>query len=622
LWNAEESTYLEDKMKRWKKITLSVACCLLVALAVLLVPTIWGKPWSIEHFYARVFLEHMLDHPQLLSYLRIVEPMGLDFHNDDLDDYSVAGTRRDLQRAADNLQMLHRYDREKLQDQLSYDVLEWFIADAVKGAECAFHSYPVNQSSGVQSGLIDFMISTHRIDSENDARNYLARLGKLGVAVDQIIESLQYREELGIVPPRFVMTHVLREMRELISPSTAENVLCSHLAEDLDKLDGLDESTRQELLDEAAHLVKEVVYPAFQRLIDHYAALEPTASTDDGFWKLPNGDACYAQRLRQFTTTSMTPEQVHQVGLQEVTRLRGEMRAILEQLGRDSEDLGTALQALNHDPQMLYPNTDEGRQQILTDYQAIIDEIGAELDSILVKRPAAKVEVKRVPEFMQATAPGAYYSLPAMDGSRPGIFYVNLRNVAEIPKHGMRTLAYHEAIPGHHLQHAVAQELEGAPFFRRVIPFTAYGEGWALYAEQVAAELGFQDDPYDRLGYLTAQMFRATRLVVDTGIHQQRWTRQQAIDYMLANTGMPEPDVVAEVERYIVNPGQACAYMIGFLEIMRLREDARAALGDSFDLREFNQKLLEQGALPLALLRREIEQWLRAEQDRLSGAES
>jgi uncharacterized protein (DUF885 family) len=289
------------------------------------------------------------------------------------------------------------------------------------------------------------------------------------------------------------------------------------------------------------------------------------------------------------------------------------MKAILEAEGYPTEDFGATMQALNKEERFVYPDTDEGREQMLADYQAIIDEIDAGMDSFFSMRPAAKVEVGTVPEFRQETSTTAYYMPPAFDGSRPGTFYVNLRSVEEHPKFGMRTLAYHEAIPGHHYQIALAQELKDVPFFRRIIPFTAYGEGWALYAEHVAAENGFQEDPYDRLGYLTAQLFRAARLVVDTGIHHRRWTREEAIDYMLATTGMPELDITNEVERYIVNPGQACAYMIGKMEILRLREEAREALGDAFDIREFHRVVLENGALPLTLLRRVVEEWYRGE---------
>jgi uncharacterized protein (DUF885 family) len=288
------------------------------------------------------------------------------------------------------------------------------------------------------------------------------------------------------------------------------------------------------------------------------------------------------------------------------------MRAILAAEGYPTEDLGATLQALNREERFLYPDSDEGRMQILADYQTIIDEVDAGLGELFNVRPTVGVRVQRVPEFRQATAPGAYYDSPPFDGSKPGTFYANLRSVEEIPRFGMRTLAYHEAIPGHHFQIAIAQGLEGVPFFRRVIPFTAYVEGWALYAEKLAAESGFQEDPYDRLGYLTGQIFRAVRLVVDTGIHAERWTREEAIDYMLAATGMPGTDVVAEVERYIVNPGQACAYKVGQLEILALRERAREQLGADFDLAAFHDVVLTHGAVPLSILGRLVDEWIES----------
>ena len=596
-------------MKRWKKIVLGSLGVLILAATVFVVPTVWGKPWSIDHYYYRVFLSFMFQHPQMLSSMRILEPVGFDSHNGELDDFSPEGTRRDEELFSDNLATLRRYDREKLDDKLSYDVLEYFLADAVDGQEFSHYGYPVNQMSGFQSNMPDFMITTHHLEDENDAKNYIQRLSKFGVAFDQMLETLELQESKGIVPPRFVMTRVLKEMRGFIEPTAIENDLYVQFLAKLEEFEGLETARRDELAAEVAQQIEQTVYPAYERLIDHYAALEPTASTDDGAWKLPNGDRYYAYMLRTNTTTDLSAEEIHTIGIAEVQRLHDGMREILVAEGYDATDIAVTMKKLNAEPRFLYPDTDEGREQILTDYQSIIDEISANMDAFFSVRPESPVEVRRVPEFKEATAPGAYYSSPAFDGSRPGVFYANLRSVKEIPKFGMRTLAYHEAVPGHHFQLALAQEMEGVPFFRRVLPFTAYSEGWGLYAEEVAAENGFQDDPYDRLGYLTGQLFRACRLVVDTGIHHKRWPRQQAIDYMLDCTGMPETDVIAEVERYIVIPGQACAYMIGKMEILRLREEAREALGDDFDIRKFHEVMLESGALPLTLLRAKVERW-------------
>ena len=600
-------------MKRWKKITLGVVTVLVAALAVFLVPTIWGKPWVIEHFYARVFLEHALAHPQLLSSLRILEPMGFDFHNDDLDDYSIEGMYRDIERAERVLAMLRRYDRDELDDKLSYDVLEWYLADAVEGTRWPFHGYWINQHSGFQSGIVDFMINTHRIEDETGAEHFILRLSGFGAAFDQVLEQIRESEKIGVVPPRFVMAHVLREMRKMIAPPPDEHVLCTHFESEVAKIENLSEQRRTELLDEVREVIEGTVYPAYERVIGHYAALEPNASTDDGVWKFPDGEAYYTHVLRSLTTSDLTPEQIHAIGLLELERIQTEMREILAAEGLPTDDLAAVMESLNTDPRFLYPDTDEGRQQILDDFQTIVDDIEANMDSFFSVRPEADVVVERIPEFREETATTAYYDDPPMDGSRPGIFYVNLHDVGEHPKFGMRTLAYHEAIPGHHYQIALALEMEDVPFFRRIVPFTAFIEGWALYAEQVAAENGFQDDPYDRLGYLTAQAWRAARLVVDTGIHHKRWTREQAIEFMRVNTGVPESEVVTEIERYIVRPGQACAYMVGHLEILRLRDDAREALGDDFDIREFHRVVLENGALPLVLLRDVVEEWYMAE---------
>ncbi len=601
-------------MKRWKKITLWITGIVFAGAATFCVPTIWGKPWSVNHFYARVFLGFMLERPMLLSQMRLLEPMGLDFHNDDLDDFSIEATRRQNAKIRDDLETLRSYDRESLDDSLSYDVLEWFLADQADQTKFAFHNYPVNQLSGFQSSLPDFMINTHRIDDLDGAEDYLERIAGFEQAFADTNDGLLFREQLGVIPPKFVMTHVLEEMRAFIAPPVREHVLYTHFAAKLGALEGVDEATRTELQDKLADLLDQTVYPAYQRLIDHYAALEPTASTDDGVWKLPDGAALYAAKLRSFTTTDMGADEIHELGLSEVARIQGEMKSILQNQGYDTTDFAATMQKLNREPRFLYPDSDAGRSQILADYQTILDEIDAGMDPFFSLRPKAGVKVERVPEFKQETAPGAYYNPAPMDGSKPGIFYANLRSVEEIPRFGMRTLAYHEGIPGHHFQIAIAQELEGVPFFRKVIPFTAYVEGWALYAEQVAAEQGFQDDPFDRLGYLTAELFRANRLVVDTGIHHKRWTRQQAIDYMLANTGMPETDVVAEIERYIVMPGQACAYKIGQLKILELRTRAQEKLKDAFDIKAFHTTILQHGALPLTLLERVVDNWIASQQ--------
>jgi uncharacterized protein (DUF885 family) len=388
------------------------------------------------------------------------------------------------------------------------------------------------------------------------------------------------------------------------------NVLQTSFVKRIGEIEGLPPEARAKLTQAARHQIEISVLPAWQRLADYLPELQAQATETVGAWKHPEGSLYYGWALRSHTTTKLSADEIHALGLREVERIQREIRAILSGEGIDVLDLGATLRALNKEDRFLYPDTDEGRAQVLADYQAILDDAAPRLPALFGRLPQAPVRVERVPAFKEAGAPCAYYMPPPLDGSKPGIFYANLRSVREIPKFGMRTLAYHEAIPGHHLQIAIAQELPGLPIFRRVVPFTAYVEGWALYAERLALENGFHLTPYDRLGALQAEVFRAVRLVVDTGIHAQRWTREQAIAYMVQNTGMPETEVVAEVERYIVSPGQACAYKVGQLAILSLRGRAQQALGPRFDPRAFHDVVLGQGALPLELLECKVDEWI------------
>ena len=587
---------------------------ILIAGALFIVPTVWYTPWVIEHFYGRVFLEFALRSPMLLSQLRILEPYGLDFHSDDLDDFSVEFELESADRIRRNLDILRSYDRDAQSpgQQLSTDVLDWFLEILVEGRPYLFHDYPLNQLDGVQSALPDFMINTHAVEDADDAQNYVKRLSKFGVALDQVIESVRFRAGRGVVPPRFVVAAVQAEVSDFVSELFRHNVLYTSFREKLLAVPAIKKPERRRLLDEALSEIEHTVYPAYRRVLEVLAELEAVATDDDGVWKLPDGDSYYAWALERHTTTTLTPEDVHAIGLGEVNRIQGEMRAILSAEGYPTNDLAATLGALSREPRFLFADTDEGRGEILADYQAIIDDVSRRLPEYFGAIPAASVRVERVPQFKEEGAPGAYYQPPAFDGSRPGIFYANLRNVQETQRYAMRTLAFHEAIPGHHLQIATAMELEGIPFFRRVIPFTAFSEGWALYAERFAAEEGFQPTSFDRLGQLRGEVFRAVRLVVDTGIHAKRWTREEAIEYMVENTGRAESDAVAEIERYIVNPGQACAYKIGQLQILDLRDRARQRLGAGFDYRPFHDAVLGSGALPLALLERVVTDWMES----------
>lgn len=600
-------------MKRLSKILGLVVGVILITAAVFAVNLVWFRPCSLNLFYERIFIRFALERPELLTGIGIAERFGYRRHNAHLNDASVAFELRMQAQARKELADLRAYavSRQTPSQRISTRILEWYLVDAVEGQKFAFHDYPVNQLQGIQLGQPDFMINRHRIADRTGAEHFLSRLGEWGRKFDQVIEGLRHREQLGILPPRFVVEKVLVGMRAFIALPATNHVLFLHFANKVDTLEGVPGTEKEVLKSRCVSAMTQEVYPAYRRLIDYVSALEPKTTGDDGVWKLPDGDAYYAQCLRSYTTTRLTPQEVHDLGVREVGRIEGELRSILDAQGHTGGTPAQWLLKLARDPRFLYPNTDEGRQAALADYSRIITECLGRTHDFIGLRPKAGIEVRRVPEFKEKTAPFAYYQSPARDGSRPGVFYANLRDMAEVPKFRMKTLAYHEGVPGHHFQVAIAQELKGLPTFRGSIPFTAYAEGWALYTEQLAVEMGlYRNDPYGSLGRLQDEMLRAVRLVVDTGIHHKRWNREQAVRYMIEKTGMNEASVVSEVERYIVDPGQACAYKVGMLKIQELRARAEKALGARFDLRGFHDTVLRHGAVPLEILDELVTEWI------------
>ncbi len=601
-------------LKKILKILGALVVLAVLAAGAFFVHVWYFKPISINLFFGREALQFALESPELLSSIRVLEPFGIDGHNAELDDESLAAGDRLFARLKDARATLVSYEDADLDaaDQRSKEIMLALLDIGLEAERFRFHNYPVNQMFGAQNNFPSFMESTHQVHDVGDAEDYVTRLSKSGVKFDQVLEGLRHREALGILPPQFVVDKVLEEMRNFVATPAEENILFTALAEKMEEAE-LALDARQRIGAAARDEIEQTVYPAYGRLIAYFEQLDPKVEGNHGVWALPNGDEMYRLALKFFTTTEYTPDQIHRLGLQEVDRIQAEMLAILEAEGWDTgAGFEALMENLKGDPRFYYSDTDEGREQILADYRAIIEEISAGLSDAFDVMPAAKIEVRRIPEFKEKTAPGAYYEQPAMDGSRPGVFFANLWDIKATPKYGMRTLAYHEAVPGHHFQLAIQQEQEDLPFFRRMIPFTAYSEGWALYAERVGWELGFLDDPYDNVGRLQAELFRAVRLVVDTGIHSQRWSRERAIEYLIANTGIAESDAVSEIERYFVLPGQACAYKVGMMKILELRELAQAELGDAFDIREFHNVVLTNGSMPLTLLERLVREYIDA----------
>jgi uncharacterized protein (DUF885 family) len=578
---------------------------------------VWGKPFNFDHLIDRQGIETLMEDPQLLTGLGIIDGTWLDFHSGKLSEFSLARRNSDRARLHRYEAQIKDYDRSQLtqQQQTTYDIMLWTI-----DAEERFDRfdwltpdglYPFDQQFGEHTGLPRFMQFSHSVFNEKTAKNYVARLNAFGTRIDQVLAETKRQAAMGVLPPRFVIEHVIKDVATFREPAPLDHPLVTTFKEKLAKIDDFDRAEAEQLARDAATAVKDVVYPAYQRIQATFEELKPKATDDDGVWKLPDGDAFYAARLHQMTTTDLTPDQIHEIGLKEVARLEGEIDAGMKAVGLTSGTIVQRFDQLSNDPRFTFSRDDAGREQILVGYRQLLDAVRAKVPTAFSHMPQEKLEVQRVPAYAEAASAGAYYNRASLDGRRPGTFFANLRDPHETQRWSMPTLAYHEGIPGHHLQISWAQNITGVPMARKVLPFTAYVEGWALYAEHLAKEMGmYNSDPYGDLGRLQAEMFRAVRLVVDTGIHAKHWTRAQAIAYMRERTGMVETDITSEVERYIVSPGQACAYKIGMLKIIELRERAKTELGAKFDLKAFHDVILDGGAMPLTVLERRVNDWI------------
>ncbi len=515
-------------------------------------------------------------------------------------------------------QMLAEYDYDKLDQntQLSWRLFEYDAEQTKRGLAYMDYGYVFNQMRGAHGQIPAFMINQHRITNEQDARDYISRLIGTDSFLGGYVENARRRYENGIHPPAFVYARVIDSAKNVISGApfsgTDDSPLLDDFKQKVGKLE-LDDEVKASLIAEAEAALTASVGPAYSALIEEMQTQSETAGDDDGVWKLPEGAAYYADRLQTMTTTKMSPTEIHDLGLSEVARIHGEMRTIMAKVEFDGT-LPEFMEFMRSDPQFYYPDTDEGRAAYLAKATDIIDVMRTRLDDIFITKPKAEIIVKAVEPFREATAGKAFYQRPAIDGSRPGTYYANLYKMESMPTYQMEALAYHEGIPGHHMQGSIAQELGDLPMFRKFGGYTAYSEGWGLYSEYAPKEMGFYSDPYSDFGRLSMEIWRAARLVVDTGLHDKRWTRQQAIDYLATNTPNSLSDCTNAIERYIVMPGQATAYKIGMLKILELRANAETQLGDKFDIREFHDVVLANGAVPLAVLEELVGEWVTSKQ--------
>jgi len=568
---------------------------------------------ALNDWFESRFQDELARSPMDQTYL------GEQTNRDKLDDVSqISLDESATLQAAWLAEMRRKFDIDRLNPQsaLSYRLYEFAAEDALATYKFEKNDYVFQHMNGPHSGLPAFLINYHSVDTIEDAQNYIARLGHIKTYLEQNSARAEAQAIAGVVLPKFVYAKISDSARNVITGTPfsdgEDSPLYADIKSKFSKLN-IDQAQKDDLIEQAKSVLLSSVQPAYLDLLGMFARHETIATDDDGAWKLPNAEAYYAARLRHYTTTNLSADEIHEIGLKEVARIQDEMREIMEQVEFDGT-LKDFFNFLRTDPQFTFPNNDEGRQLYIKEATDIIDKMKGKMDSLFITKPKADIVVKRVEPFREKTAFGAFYNQAALDGSRPGTYYVNLKDVKDQPIYLMQSLAYHEGIPGHHMQISIGMELEGLPKFRTLGGHTSYIEGWALYSETIPKELGLYTDPYKDFGRLSMEIFRAARLVVDTGIHAKKWTREQAVQYFLDNIPNPEGDVRAEIDRYIVWPGQATAYKIGMIKIQDLRKEAEAQLGNKFDLREFHDVILANGSVPLKVLEELVNDWVNTKE--------
>jgi uncharacterized protein (DUF885 family) len=516
---------------------------------------------------------------------------------------------------ADHLGRLRAIDRRRLTglDAANYDTVDFklSITDEMNrkfayGVPGGSSPYVVSQLTGSYYDMPDFMDNQHRIETKQDADAYVARLVAIGRAIDQETELSRRDEGLGVVPPDFVIDKAMEQMRSFLAEPTESTILVASLVRRT-----RDKGISGDWAGQGSKVYLEAVKPALERQLRQMQALRPKAVHDAGVWRLPDGPDFYAASCRRYTTSGMTPDDIFRAGQELVTSLGAEADVLMKKQGLSQGSVGARMHAMFTDPRFIYPNTDEGKEKLIGDLNVKVKAVQAKLPQWFGALPKAMVEIHRVPKAIEAGASSAYYNDPSLDGSRPGIFWINLRDTAEWPSWLLPTLVYHEAIPGHHLQGTLSNQAQALPLLRKILWNSGYGEGWALYAEQLAVEMGmYDDDPFGHIGQLHDALLRAVRMVVDSGLHTKRWSREQAISYFTDNLGDKESGAVSEIERYCVWPGQACSYMLGKLTFLGARDRARKALGRRFDIRRFHDVVLLSGAMPLDVLDRRVDNYI------------
>lgn len=527
---------------------------------------------------------------------------------------------------------LKAWDRTRLegQDRWSHELASWFYTSQIDMMRFDWapawipvsgSTYAVDQLFSIPVTLPQFMDNGHPVVDDAGALNYIARLRAMATKLDQVRANFDLQARHGVIPPQVALEGAATQIRSLLQPAPDASVFVRTLQSKLDKVSSISPTRREELIALAVKAVEQDTRPAYERMLvrlDEVIARKPGSR---GVWALPQGAAYHDAALRWYTSTSLDADAIHRIGLDEVARIEKEMDALLDAQGLREGTVGERMRALSEDPRSRFEDSDAGRTELVDYVEQTLARLQPHLPRYFSHIPPQPLEVRQVPREAQATAPGGYYSPPALDGSRPGVFFINLGDMAANTRVSLPTLAYHEGAPGHHFQISIAQTLDDLPLMRRSLNPSAFSEGWALYVEQLAAEMGlYKDDPWGDLGRLQSELFRSARLVLDTGLHRKRWTPEQAIDYMQSKTGMTDANVRTEVYRYLVQPGQACSYKVGQLKLLELRERARKRLGDRFDIRAFHDVILGNGSLPLAVVEKVVDDWVAKQMPAAEGS--
>ena len=600
--------------KLLKYLGFGILSCVAIA-SLYLVNLFLMKPYSIDHYLAKELTLSLLDAPEFMTYIGVFDPFNSVLkHNQKLSIDTLEDAENDFQKTLQRLEMIKKYNSENLTEvqKVTQKIAIFDTENSIdRFQNFRFHSYPFNQISGNHLNLVEFMTDTHPIRNYREATDYIKRVKLFDESLNSDLQWLGEQRKLGIFAPKFVFDHVIKQLMALLAYEDSENPLMQVFVRKVNELD-IDSAKKEALFKELSSIIETDVKPGYKSILEYMELNYDNANKNDGVWSLPNGDAFYASRLRSYTTTDYSAEEIHEIGLSEVARIGERMKEIFISLGYEvNKPIGEMMNDLNENPEFLYADTPDRKEIVIADYNQMVKEAEIDVKPYFERFPVSPVEVRAIPEYSEQTAAGGYYQAPSLDGSRPGVFYANLYDIKQTPTFGMRTLTFHEAVPGHHFQIALNQENEDLTMYRKMgYRTSAFTEGWALYSEQLAVEVGMTKNLYDELGVLQSEMFRANRLVVDTGLHYKKWSREKAMDYMKKTTGMSDTEVRVEIERYIVWPGQATSYKMGMLKILELRQKAQDALDESFDIRKFHTVVLDQGIVPLFILEDIIDEWI------------